>query len=205
MARSLPLKYEKGQFRIISDDSRLLLGDVYRFQFNPSSITDTRNVDYAVTKPIQSEQPIYEHLSRGERVVKFQLFINGMEDQSGYIASEGKQLRFNNPLLDGLSRRVERGAIGLGAKLLPFAEGIGTGISLAQNLIGGRQTEPKEAVAQRKVNEDIEFLESLMQGDGVSPPPEIQFLWPGYRTSTWIVTDLKFKTNFFTKKMETLH
>lgn len=194
--------YAKGYFE------RLDVTEYFYFQFNPETMDDSREVEYAVTKPIQSEQPLYEHISAGERTVKFQLFLNGLEDASGYIGASN--IKKKN-LFDNIAGRALEGAIGIGAKLLPFSEGIGTAAGvlnsygLLPEFLGGTQMKPNPPVPQRNVLNDIDFLDELLHGKGDKPPPEIRFHWEGYRNSRWIVTGLNFTTTMWDKNLFPLH
>lgn len=195
--------FKKGAFRLQSNRSKKYL----EFQFNPESMKESRDVKYATVQPIQSELPIYQHVSFGERTLSFELFFNGLEHKSGRATSVAKTAPFDNKL-GILSRPLDKvinGAVALGASRIPFAEGVGTASGILFNKIFTSDPAPQPTETNRRVPDDLEALRNLMYGTGNKPPPIILFDWFGYEGSAWILTDLKEEVTMWNKDQVPLH
>lgn len=195
-------RFEKGAFQHRNNPGRVMF-----FQFNPESIKESKDPKYAVTQPIQSEIPIYQHISFGERELSFSLFLNGMEHPSGRSTTAIKTAPFDNKF-GFLSRPIDKVADGAAAWALsriPFAEGIGTAGGILFNKVFTSDPSPQPTENNRDVLQDLSFLDGLIHGSGTLPPPTILFDWRGYRNSAWIVTKLDQETTMWDKNQFPLH
>ena len=194
-------KYFKGFFTYVDDPTK-----IFRFQFNPSEIKDSRSTNYDVKTPIQSEQPIYQHLSRGERTVTFQLFLNGLEPANGTTPFAKGERPFENTFgaLGGNVERALEGAVAFGAQRIPFGEGIGSAAGQFSRFFGNP---PPAQEKKRGLNvlAAIEAMDDFLSGGGNTPPPKLRFSFQGYNKSQWIVTDISLNTNMWDGETRPLH
>lgn len=188
---------------------RVDTGDIFEFQFNPESIAESHSVNYAVTSPIQSEQPLYQHINKGERSVTFSLFLNGLEPPDGH--SYTSKTPIGGKYIDGkfgaLSRPIRHavdGATGFAAKKIPFAEGVGTALGHL-NRFFGKEVAKQPTKPTRNILQDMEVLDSYMQGSGNGPPPILNFDFPRFYQSQWIMTNITYTTNMWDWDGNPLH
>ncbi len=190
------LKFQKGSLVNLEN-----LSDKIIFQFNPTEFDVDNKTNYAKNIPIQAEQPHYQHLNYDGETLKFSLFFNGLEAPSGYYSSV--QAPSSGGFPGYLLKRAEEGLTGFLAKRIPFGEVVGT--------VGGQlskvftSSKPQPALQTRYVQDDIDTLKRWMKGSGNKPPPRIQFLWVNFTEMDFILTDFKYKVNFWDKHGLPLH